>query len=315
MLSFFRKKEYPEVPEWADFFTAKEYAAFTQALDNYFSNQQVDYQIDDGVMQLKESWYGMDNLGLTNVAQNCKQQGTGHYSEIIGSHFDAMRRSQEYEVHFNKLLADFTEIQAFIGIRVYSDDYIAHIGRENVVGKDLGAGIFALLVYDLPDSIKNVSPKDLEPWGKTEDELITLGIANIRANYTLQFSQEKIGQSSVLFAHDEHFFVSNLVFEFERNPELLGKHGSLVGLPHRHATLIYPIEDIEVVKAVNELIPIIIGMNNEGPGSISNQLMWYRNGLLLNLPYEISEEAFRFIPPDEFVQTLNQLAENQNYEN
>ena len=48
----------------------------------------------------------------------------------------------------------------------------------------------------------------------------------------------------------------------------IGTEGALIGVPHRHTVIINPIESLEVAKAINILIPIINGMNIEGPVSI-----------------------------------------------
>ena len=52
----------------------------------------------------------------------------------------------------------------------------------------------------------------------------------------------------------------------DENKHLVGTHGALVGLPHRHIALIYPIENISVMGAINTLIPVIYGMFGERPG-------------------------------------------------
>src|SRR5690606_37707118 len=99
----------------------------------------------------------------------------------------------------------------------------------------------------------------------------------------------------------------NIVFDIENRKELIGSKGSLVGLPHRHSAIIYPIENLEVVKAINGLIPTIYGMNQEGPGSLSNNLFWYKDKTFTQLPYKIDEGKLQFFPPNNFVELLNEL--------
>ncbi len=92
------------------------------------------------------------------------------------------------------------------------------------------------------------------------------------------------------------------------HPQLIGTYGSLVGVPHRHAVLIYPIENIEVVKVITNLIPIITGMYSEGPGSLSPDLFWHRDGILEQLPYQLEDNTIQFTPTERFLEMLNSLA-------
>jgi len=94
-------------------------------------------------------------------------------------------------------------------------------------------------------------------------------------------------------------------------PQVLGAKGTLVGIPHRHAVFLYPIETLEVVTACNILIPVISSMYHDGPGSISNNLFWYYNGEFITLPFEIGEKELKFFPPEEFVDILNTLSEDK----
>lgn len=52
------------VPEWAPFFSQKEYAAFLSALDGYFSKTLgLAYEIRDGMVVSESSEFGTKELG------------------------------------------------------------------------------------------------------------------------------------------------------------------------------------------------------------------------------------------------------------
>jgi hypothetical protein len=48
-------------------------------------------------------------------------------------------------------------------------------------------------------------------------------------------------------------------------------------------------------------------MFREGPGSVSNCLFWYRNGMFQSLPYEIGENKITLKPTVEFIQMVEKL--------
>ena len=91
----------------------------------------------------------------------------------------------------------------------------------------------------------------------------------------------------------------------------LGAHGSLVGVPHRHAVFIYPINDLKVVTVMQALAYAVHGMYTEGPGSISAKLYWYDGQKFTDIPYSFSETKIDFTPPDAFIEMLNELQEPQ----
>lgn len=309
MFSFFKKKPSDQnVPEWASFFDGRQYAEFVKQIDHYFKSIHVDYEPGDGQIHAKENEFGFTRLGLVNVAQVCSRSATKHYREIIAEHFNSLVRANRFDTEFRKTVHDFDAVKKYLAVRLYSNEYADHIGKENTIGKDFAGDIYAMLVFDLPDSVVNVQHDNAAVWNKTTDELLDIGIANVRANCPMTISKQSLGEFNIWFVQGEHFFTANIAFDLENRKELVGSMGSLVGLPHRHSALIYPIENMEVVKAVNGLILTVHGMNQEGPGSLSNNLFWYKDGTFTQLPYKLSENKLQFIPPANFVALLNQLS-------
>jgi hypothetical protein len=308
MFSFFKKKTGSNhIPAWASFFDSKEYSIFIKELDNYFRQLNIDYNLGDGQISVNESDFGFDKLGLTNVAQVCKQASINHYKEIITEHFNSMLRARKFDKEFEKVAGNFEEVKQYIGVRLYSNDYVASVGKGNTIGKDFAGDIYSMIVFDLPDSVVGIKPEETIAWNKTTDELFEIGVSNVKEKYPLKISKESFGTFSIWFVQGEHFFTPNIVFDIENRPELVGSKGALVGLPHRHSAIIYPIENLEVVKAINGLIPAIYGMNQEGPGSLSNNLFWYKDKEFIPLPYKLEEGKLQFFPPGSFLEILNEL--------
>ena len=305
----FSNKDNSDVPEWALFFDKNEYNDFLKAIASYFSKKNISYDLNEGMVITGANDFGFNNLGLTNVAQVCKQDQPRNYKEIVSEHFESIIRANQFETEFNKIIHDYNKIKKYIGVRLYLNDYAAHIGKELTIGKDFAGDVYAMLVFDLPDSIINIQPEQADKWGKTLDELFEIGLQNIKNKYQLDISKEKFNEFSIWLVQGDHFFTPNIVFDLNNQQKLVGSKGSLIGIPHRHSVIIYPIENIEVVKAINQLIPTVYGMNAEGPGSVSNNLFWYKDGHIENLPYKIEDKKLQFFPPENFIELLNTLTE------
>ena len=305
MKSFFKKKS--KLPEWASFFSNYEYSLFIEEVENYFNNLNVHYELSDGEVFVGENEFGFSQLGLVNLAQVCKHEKPKYYKDCINEHFSSLIKTHQFEKEFSKIAENFEEVKKFIGVRLYHNDYISSIGKENTIGKYFAGDIYEIIVFDFPHSIENIKPEQTVVWNKTNDELFEIGTENIKNNYPLTITKENLGEFSVWFVSGEHFYNPNVVFDIENRKELIGSNGSLIGLPHRHAAIIYPIENLEVIKAINGLIPIIYKMCEEGPGSLSNNIFWYKDKEFSQLPYKIEGNKLQFFPPEKFLDLLNEL--------
>ncbi|MBK7442873.1 MAG: hypothetical protein IPI65_15475 [Bacteroidetes bacterium] len=143
MFSLFKhKSENPEVPEWAAFFSSSEYSEFINAINNYFKKKNVTYELGDGMLSTGENIFGFASIGLINVAQVCKQNKQRNYRKIVSEHFDSMVSAYQFEMEFNKIVHDFDKVKKYIGVRLYPNDYVGHIGKELTVGKILRRHLF-----------------------------------------------------------------------------------------------------------------------------------------------------------------------------
>lgn len=308
MFSLFKKKNSDSnIPNWASFFDSSEYSTFIDEVDNYFKKLNIPYEISNGIVDVSENDFGFSNLGLINVAQICKQEKPKLYKGIVTEHFDSMVRAHKFDQEFKRIADNFEEVKKYIGVRLYDNNYVSHLGKSLTIGKDFAGDIYAMIVFDFPDSVLSIQPEQIIPWNKTVDELFEIGKNNIKEKYPLTITKEGFGEFSIWFVQGDHFFTPNIVFDMENRPELIGSKGSLIGLPHRHSALIYPIENVETLKAINGIIPAVYGMNQEGPGSLSNNLFWYKDKTFTQLPYKIEENKLQFYPPENFIETLNEL--------
>lgn len=308
MFSFFKKKNTPhQVPSWANFFTNEEYSKFDTELNNYLRTLNIDYTINDGRVEVSEDIFGLTKLGLTNVAQVCKQADLKNYYKNISHHFETMIRANEFDKEFRKIEHNYELVKEYICVRVYDHEYVEHIGRNNTLGKDIAGDLYAMIVFDLPHTIVSITPEKAQKWSQPFEVLFKTGIENVSKKYSLRISEEHFRDFKVWLIECDHFFAGHIIFELPHKKELVGSKGSLIAIPHRHAAIIYPIESLEVVKAINTLIPVIYGMNQEGPGSLSNNLFWYTDGTFTNLPYKIGDNKLQFVPPDNFVAMMNSL--------
>jgi len=308
MFSFFKKnKSAQAVPQWASFFNDEQYAAFIEAVEEYYYSKNVTYTLEDGLIEVGPNDFGFGKQGLVNVAQVCNLDKIKNYKAIVTEHFEAQVRAHQFDKEFDDLVEDYERIKDYLAVRLYPNDYADSVGREVTIGRDFAESIYQMLVFDLPDTIKSIRPDQAEKWGKTIDELFEVGIENVKKKYPLQLSKQETGIFEVFFAQGDHFFVPNIVFDKDTLEDISGSKGMLIGLPHRHVALMFAIENIHVVEVLTLFINTVNGMYKEGPGSVSAGVFWYYNGVFTNLPYTIEDNTVQFNPPDEFIALLDSM--------
>lgn len=309
----FTNKPSPKTPPaWASFFSAEQYGQFLHLVAAHFRSKGVTFEMGDGVVLLEPGSEGRQQLGLLNLAQLCGRNEPAEWPQIIAEHFDTLNKSQREQQVLEERVADFERVRELLAVRLWPEDYLRELDGSKLIHRQDIPGTVSALVFDLPSSIRNVTPEEAEGWGMDLDELFELGLANVRENCIPDQSEQELTENvSVQLFSDESFFVASHALMLDDHGECIGSFGALVGIPHRHVLLAYPIENLNVLQAIHCLIPVISGMERDGPGSISPRLYWYKDGAYTDLPYRIEGRTLHFSPPEDFVEMLNLLSEGE----
>jgi hypothetical protein len=299
------------VPPWADFFSLEQYQAFVAKVTAFFTQRNRKVELGDGVVFVAEEGRpAKHQLGLLNLAQMCARNDADEWDDIIADHFKTLEKSHKEQKVLEERVDNFERVAELLSVRLWPDGYLKELDSAKLVHRRDLPGTISALVFDLPSSIRNVTPDEAQAWGKSHDELFEIGLANVRETCIPDVSEQQLNDEvTITLLADESFFVASHALLLEDKPDLIGPFGSLVGVPHRHVLLAYPIADLRVMPALHMMIPIIHGMEREGPGSISSLLYWYKNGEFTNLPYSIKENTLNFSPPEEFVEMLHLLSD------
>lgn len=298
------------IPKWSSITSQQDFVYFLEVLDEYFASKNLTPTIDDGYITLKEEQYKSSRFGLDNITKLCSLENKDVYSNYIANHFDALFRSADEMNDFESQASDFETVKPFLGVRIQEEEYLEQITRKNLVYKDLGCGLYAVLVYDLGEAIKSVNPDDIKNWGLTIDELIAIGQENIINRYDIEISAFETHHQDLYAIETEHFYGANIILNLEGSTGLIGKHGTILSLPNRHTTILFPInsDKLDDLKEVmNELIPLTNRVFEEGPGSISRDLYWFTNSGIHCLKISIGDNKLTIDFPKVFSEMIQYL--------
>jgi hypothetical protein len=303
-----KKSGSPSSGPWYSFLTDAERKQFEADVVGYFAQKGAEYKINfaEGFVQRDSN----QSYGLENVAQVYHQASVEEKSNVVSEHFDKLFQAEKEEAELIKNLGSFEAMKKYVAVRLYSIDYAKQIGEAGLVcRRDIDSSI-TVLVLDFPSSVRSLKPEEIVPWKVPVDSLFSLGVDNATSNYKVDVAEQSLSSSvSVWLLASDDVFASTHVLRLASYPQCIGKNGALVLVPHRHAVIAYPINDLTVLEATKLLIPLGLKLYEEGPGSITPSLTWYHDGKFTNLPFKVTKKSLDFTPPDDFVAMLNSLGE------
>ncbi|MEA2734610.1 MAG: hypothetical protein QOE14_1061, partial [Humisphaera sp.] len=303
----FGKKGEP-VPEWAPFFTRAQFESFVNQLGAYFHRARSKMKFDDTAVPritVSGGTFPQGRYGIVNLAQVCNQVPAEEWPQRIADHFDSIVAAAKDHERFNVRESQFDQMKEMLAVRIGDE---ASLPTDKLLFRRNLPGTISYLVFDLPNSVESVPLEIPEKWGKTLAELFEIGLANVKrsANPEIERVEIETGVSFTAYS-GESFFTASFALLLDQLDNAVGPHGTLVAIPHRHTLLLHRIENINMIKAVQRLGILAVNLDEQGPGSISPCLFWYRGGIFIDLPFRIEGDTLHFRPPDEFMKMLKEL--------
>lgn len=300
----FRRRAREPVPEDVPFFDDRTWTHFVCLVEKELRKRGVEFERLGSVVQSTNPKEMI--LGLTTLAQVCHGWPRLRWEEIVQTHFLNLFG----EVASLDDMREFALNQDQLKVRLYPDDFASGTAHEFLV-RPFAESIVAVLTVDTPTAVTVPARRDIEAWGPSEEDLFAMAYANTKAE------TEELRDSVTAFELDQgvvvsavlgdSFFTATAVLWLDDILGPLPSEGALVALPHRHMILIHELRDIGAIRAVNHLIPMARKYFDEGPGSLSRHLYWWRDGVIRWLPASWEEGSIKFFPPADFVAALETL--------
>lgn len=292
----------PDSPDWARPLSAEKYALFVttvgEALDAMRASDQRQ-AIDEGVLRLRNSEGRVESFGLQNLAQILALETPAKWPQIVADHFDTM-------LTVDNPPQDPTEILTSLRVRLWHPDYVKELSEA--VHKVLAPGLVLALVIDLPKKVMSVKRDDLTVWGLTEDLAWSAGRENSKHEGFELVPQARPDGTELFFLIGDSLYVTSHALWLNERVTIDLENGALIGVPTRHLLVVLPVRNVRVVQAVPGLWAATKTTFDEGRGSISPDLYWWRHGTFTLFPIDASSQPIKVQPPDGFVEVLNRLA-------
>ena len=291
-------------PSWASFMSPEQFALFDETLQGVLS--ELAHEWEERIVPQLEAGYVMvdaTHYGLRNMAQSCLHHGKPtEWARVIRDLFDQAKSTDLSAGQFH----DFAAHEKRLKLRLYTRADIPPAQRTRFVMRSAShtendegqlvedpEDLLGILVIDTEKAVVSVERTWADAWGRDTDSLYALALANMAREDIPTVDDFSAGEGvKVRSLLSQSFFVASHALHLSRFVDP-SEYGLIVALPHRHVVLIHRIVDHHVVDALEIMAPIAVGMHAEGPGSISDQLFWWRDGRLLRLSSSTDESGQR----------------------
>ncbi|MGQ9902983.1 MAG: hypothetical protein ACUVRU_01345, partial [Anaerolineae bacterium] len=300
------------VPGWARHLGRQGYHTFLSLIKGYFRNRDIVIEIDQDeglVRPVVRAAASIGVLGLQNIAQACRWADRDEWRDLIAAYFDSIFQPVGDDSALDVDMSDFARVRDRLRARLYPADIITH--TSEIVQRAGPEGTLEALALDLPTTVRTVSRAEAEVWRLDPEDLLDIGRRNLRAAGRLTETALSLEQGARLKAlgGDPYYAASHALFLDDYLPDNL-PHGALVAIPRRDIVLLHEIRDMSMVEVMNAMLQLIIPMYHDGPGSLSPYMYWRRDGAFTVIPYEVDDDTLTLMPPDDFLELVEKLAES-----
>lgn len=281
------------------------FESFRKAVENYFKGrgETITWSPDFGIAVGPSG----AQMGMGNLMQMCAKAEPATWGTVISEHFGKLEAALANANPDQPPAWEMIKNQ--LTIRLMPAEAIpAKIRGESVWRTDL-EGVISMLAIDYPDTVMTVNRTSAVEWGMPDEELFKIALQNLATNFALSEPIKTDLKNGPLYIFSaDHFFAASHVLLLPGKPELVGPYGTMIAIPTRHTLIVCPVQSFDIVHDIANLLNVAYKAEQDGPGSITNQLYFYRNGEFSRVVSETSGGQVKLTPPPAFQRVLEELS-------
>jgi hypothetical protein len=241
------------------------------------------------------------HVSMKNLRQLARLVPRDDWPALVSDHISTIVTAIEEPLD----LSDFELAQHLLRTRIYP----AEADNGILAARPFAPGLIEAVVVDTPTTVRTVTIEEMEEWPVSGDALFVLGRANVRSDGALQVDDQILGDNvRVTVLHGWTFYAATHLAWLDEYIDM-GPYGALVVVPSRSLIAAYPIRarpyerEAVVRTAATQLQAHARQAYDEGPGSLSPHLFWWRAGTLTLL--ETRYHGSSLVLPRDFVAAMS----------
>lgn len=240
------------------------------------------------------------HVSMRNLRQLARLVPRDDWPALVSDHITTIITATEEPLD----LSDFELAQHLLRTRIYP----AEADNGILAARPFAPGLIEAVVVDTPTTVRTVTIDEMDGWPVSGDALFMLGRDNVRGDGPLQVDEQDHGGVRLSVLHGWTFYAATHLAWLERYIDM-SPYGALVIVPNRSLIMAYTIREragyAQVIDAATELQAQAWQAYDEGPGSLSPHLFWWRAGVLTLL--ETRYHGDSLVLPRDFLAVLGTL--------
>lgn len=240
------------------------------------------------------------HVSMKNLRQLARLVPRDDWPALVSDHISTIVTAIEEPLD----LSDFELAQHLLRTRIYP----AEADNGILAARPFAPGLIEAVVVDTPTTVRTVTIDEMEEWPVSGDALFVLGRSNVRSDGPLQVEEQHLGDNvRAIVLHGWTFYAATHLAWLDEYIDM-GPYGALVVVPSRSLIAAYPIRaggyrlEAAVRAAAAQLQAHAHQAYDEGPGSLSPHLFWWRAGALTLLETRFDGDSL--VLPRDFVAAL-----------
>jgi hypothetical protein len=224
------------------------------------------------------------HIGMRNLRQLARQVPRDDWPALVADHVGTIITAIEEPLD----LSDFALVRGLLRSRVYPVE--ARTGR--LISRPFAPGLIEAIVADTPTTVRTVVTDDAYTWPVNTEELFAVGRDGVRADGPLEC--DVIDDTGIRVLEGSTFYAATHLVWLESYLDP-GPYGALAVAPTRSTIAACSIRKDTALISAERLRAFTRDTHEDGPGSLSPELFWWRRGELTLL--ERSNTGRAELPP------------------
>lgn len=289
-------------PSWVTELDAEQWAEVKRLVEEALTRHGCSFRWDEpvGVIHAVHPRLGNVQVGLGNLVGSLARGAQAEWKRTVAHWARVLFAPRQAEPD----LSDLGEVRPLLRIRLWNDAYLPAL--DQIVALPVMPGVSAVLCVDTPDMALSVPREQVEKWGVTPEEALSMALeptlAEPATSDTLRLPEGPV----VVAMESDGLYVTTRALVLQR--WVGSRFGALVAIPNRHVLLFHPITDGGAVAALYAMVAMARGAHADGPGALVPDVFWWTPGRYMRVEVVEDEESLQVHVPEELGRVLAEAA-------